>query len=109
MHAPRRFLALTMSVFACISAASASVRAGSAHLFRQSQPGDFIGQGQDWDITYSSNTVSAQIRKSLSDGSPGELLFVLDNGTSTPPTNNTFALLFFGTDQLGIPIQPGTY
>jgi hypothetical protein len=25
------------------------------------------------------------------------------------PSPNTFALLFFGTDQLGIPIQPGIY
>src|SRR5207253_1472673 len=25
------------------------------------------------------------------------------------PNTNTFALLFFGTDQLGIPIQPGIY
>jgi hypothetical protein len=98
-----------MSVFACISVASPSVRAGSAHLVLHSQPGDFIGQGQDWDVTYSSSEASAQIRRSLADGSPAELLFVLDNGTSTPPTSNTFALLFFGTDQLGIPIQPGTY
>jgi hypothetical protein len=84
-------------------------RAGSAHLVLHSQPGDFIGQGQDWDVTYTSSEASAQIRKSLPSGSPAELLFVLDNGTSIPPTSNTFALLFFGTDQLGIPIQPGVY
>ena len=50
--------------------------------------------------------ISAQIRRTLLDGSPAELLFVLDR-PSTPA--NEFALLFFGTDRLGIPIQPGVY
>ncbi len=30
-------------------------------------------------------------------------------GTVTSGPDNTFALLFFGTDALGIPIQPGFY
>jgi hypothetical protein len=83
-------------------------RADFVHLTLHSQAGDFIGQGKDFDITYTSpgDTISVQIRRSLSDGSPAELLFVLDK-PSTPA--NEFALLFFGTDKLGIPIQPGTY
>ena len=48
----------------------------------------------------------AQIRRQLADSSPAELLFDLDDSS---PAVNEFALLFFGTDQLGIPIQPGTY
>lgn len=81
-----------------------AARADFAELTLQSQPGDFIGQGGTYDIVYPSNEISAQIRRSLPSG-PAELLFVL--GHSSP--DNTFALLFFGTDQLGIPIQPGVY
>ncbi len=78
-----------------------------ARLTLHSEPGDFIGQGGEFDLLYNvpSDNVSAQIRRSLPDGSPGELLFVLDS----PAPGNQSALLFFGTDQLGIPIQPGEY
>jgi hypothetical protein len=79
-------------------------RADFAELTLQSQPGDFIGQGGTYDIIYPANEISAQIRRTLPAG-PAELLFVL--GDSSPP--NTFALAFFGTDMLGIPIQPGVY
>lgn len=81
-------------------------RADFARLTLRSQPGDFIGQGGTFDITYPSAEISAQIRRSLADGSPAELLFVVGHVTPAP---NTFALLFFGTDALNIPIQPGTY
>ncbi|MFO0951745.1 MAG: PEP-CTERM sorting domain-containing protein [Isosphaeraceae bacterium] len=80
-----------------------------AHLVLNSQPGDFIGQGKSFDITYTApgtQTVSAQIRRTVAGGAPGELLFVLDQNVQG---TNTFALLFFGTDQLGIPMQPGVY
>jgi hypothetical protein len=86
-----------------------AARADVAHLVLNSQAGDFIGQGKVFDITYTTpgtNTISAQIRRTLADGSPAELLFVVDQNN---PNANTFGLLFFGTDQLGIPIQPGTY
>jgi hypothetical protein len=81
-----------------------------AHLDLESQPGDFIGQGQNWDITYTpenSDFFSAQINQTLPDGSPTYVTFVL--GTVTSGTDNTFAILQFGTNQLGIPLQPGTY
>jgi hypothetical protein len=80
-----------------------------ARLTLQSEPGDYIGQGGIFDITYTpqnSYYFSPQIRRTLG-GSPAELLFVL--GSVTSGVDNTFALLFFGTDQLGIPIQPGFY
>lgn len=78
-----------------------------ARLTLDSEPGDLIGQGGMFDIFYElpGDTVSPQIRGSLPDGSPAKLLFVLDS----PEPGNQFALAFFGTDQLGIPIQPGTY
>jgi hypothetical protein len=83
-------------------------RADFAHLTLHSEAGDFIGQGKDFNVTYTTpaDTVSAQIRRSLPDGSPAELLFVLDKFPAVP---DEFSTLFFGTDQLGIPIQPGTY
>jgi hypothetical protein len=62
-----------------------------------------------FDITYTpenSYYFSAQIRRTIG-SDPAELLFVM--GTVTSGQDNTFALLFFGTDQLGIPIQPGIY
>jgi hypothetical protein len=46
---------------------------------------------------------SAQVRRTLPAG-PAELLFVLGHVVPSP---NTFALAFFGTDMLGIPIQNG--
>jgi hypothetical protein len=64
----------------------------------------------NWDITYTSpdpSLISPQIRRRLPGGSPAELLWVLSGGTGNG--SNTFALVFFGTDALGIPIQPGTY
>ena len=97
------------TIAACLATAPIGAAAQlSAHLTLQSQPGDFIGQGQTVDLQYTTPgamTVTAQIRRTLAGGEPGELLFVVDQNGPT----NTFGLLFFGTDQLGIPIQPGTY
>ncbi len=95
------------TLFSFIIAASA--RAQFAHLVLQSDSGDFVGQGQNWDVWYTPKAgdfFSAQIRKSLPSGQPGELLFILGSSLDQP---NDFSTLSFGTDQLGIPIQPGTY
>lgn len=86
-----------------------AARADFARLTLDSEPRDYIGLGNRFDITYDTNrgdTISAQIRRRLSDTSPAELLWVL-NRLSTP--ENEFALVFFGTDALGIPIEPGVY
>src|SRR5437899_3270424 len=96
---------LGFAVILCVSLAGRANAQQFAHLTLQSQRGDFIGQGGNFDLTYSTpgpETISAQIRRTLGNGSPAELLFVLDQNN---PNTNTFALLFFGTDQLGIPIQ----
>lgn len=80
-----------------------------AHLTLQSEPGDYIGQGGSYDIRYRSpgpSSFSAQILKYLPDGRPAQVHFGFWNDDDL---SNTFALLYFGTDQLGIPIQPGTY
>jgi hypothetical protein len=101
----RRILVRSLLLAGLLLGATRGARADFAHLTLQSQPGDFIGQGGTFDITYPSNEINAQIRRSLP-GGPAELLFVLGHVTPSP---NTFALLFFGTDALNIPIQPGTY
>ncbi len=82
-----------------------------AHLTLQSEPGDFIGQGGTFDITYTpenSQSFFATIPFTIGpDDDPAGVRFVL--GTVTGGPDNTFALLTFGTDQLGIPIQPDFY
>jgi hypothetical protein len=95
------FLLLTVA-----STASAGYNATAEFSFT-SQTGDYIGQGQTADVKYDTlagATVSAQIRRTIAAG-PAELLFVINQNTAA----NTFGTLFFGTDQLGIAIQPGTY
>jgi hypothetical protein len=85
----------------------------TAHLILDAQPGDFVGPGSGhFDITYTplnSDFFSAQIQRTIGSApaQPAEALFLMGTVTSGP--DNTFALLFFGTDQLGIPIQPGFY
>src|SRR5262249_29474029 len=83
-----------------------AARADFARLTLQSQPGDFIGQGGTFDLTYPAAEISAQIRRTVAGGQPGELLFGVGH---VHPSPNTFSTLFFGTDQLGIPFQAGTY
>jgi hypothetical protein len=102
-----RTLQFRLAVVAlAVSWLTPTAQAQVATLSLQSQPGDFIGQGQTLTINYPPNEISAQIRRTIAGGAPAELLFVLGHVTPSP---NTFALLFFGTDQLGIPIQPGIY
>lgn len=108
LHRSLLTLALLGSPFIAIGTACA---VPIAQLSLQSQPGDYIGGGLSFDITYTpadSDFFFPEIRRTIGpDNAPAELLFVL--GTVTGGLDNTFALLFFGTDQLGIPIQPGVY
>jgi len=79
-----------------------------AHLSLHSQPGDFIGQGGDFDLTYTpqnSSFFSARTVQTIGPD-PAFLLFTLGNIITGA---NTFANLDFSTFQLGIPIQPGFY
>lgn len=107
MNRPRLCLVLGLLALSAVHTSQAQF----AHLTLQSQPGDFIGQGGTFDIFYTpapGQFFSAQVRRTIgSPPAPAELLFVM--GSSSGPMGNTFALLFFGTDQLGIAIQPGFY
>jgi len=73
-----------------------------ATLTMQSQPGDYIGQGQSYNLTYTGSDIVVQVIQTVA-GSPAEIDFILW------PTTNPFALLYFGTNQLGTPLQVGSY
>src|SRR5438552_13283937 len=97
------WVAIVVLIFACARHTAAQ----SAHLMLHSEPGDYIGLGGDYDTTFTpanSYYFSPQVRRSLPSGERAELLFVLGAGQTTP-----FALLFFGTGRLGIPMQTGFY
>lgn len=100
----RRVLLAAALTFALALSSHAAI----VHLTLQSQTGDFIGQGKNWDITYNSlngATASASIQATTA-GAPSRLDFVLNNGDLI---GNSFSTLTFGTDKLGIAIQPGLY
>jgi len=89
--------------------ATLTARAEFVHLTLQSQPGDFIGQGGNYDLTYTPGDLFFFVSLSNPMGPnmlPSEIHFTLGDPTATP---NTFSTLAFGTNQLGIPLQPGFY
>ena len=108
MKIRRLFLCLLL-IIAALGAIS-SARAQVVHLTLQSQPGDFIGQGGNYDLTYTpANSPFFFISVGSFIGSPAmpsEVHFTLGDPTAD---FNTFATLDFGTNQLGIPLQPGFY
>jgi hypothetical protein len=85
-------------------------RADIVHLTLQSQPGDFIGQGMNFDLTYpqpGDQFFFVTLNSTLSSGQPTNVSFIL--GKVTGGSDNTFAILDFGTNQLGVPLTPGTF
>ncbi len=108
---PRRgFLVSALSVLVCVSWPSPSISGEVAELILNSQPGSFIGGGQDWDITYTPETsqiFSAEITQTLPNGQPDYITFSME--LSTPGSGNTYTTLDFSTVQLGTPLQAGTY
>ena len=86
-----------------------TARASFAHLSLDSEPGDYIGQGNRFDITYNTShgdIICANIFSRLSDGSPAQLHWIL-YGSSI--LENKYASVSFGTDALGIPIMNRVY
>jgi hypothetical protein len=80
------------------------------HLVLDSQPGDFIGQGKQFDLTYpqpGDQFFSVFLNSTLPSGAPTNVSFIL--GKVTGGSDNTFAILDFGTNQLGAPLTPGTF
>src|SRR5262245_5125240 len=97
---------LFLSVVAVIALGVHGAHAHTAHLVMQSQPGDYIGGGKNYDLTYTSanSLIFAQVRRTLPSGEPAEIDFILTGIGAMPST-----LLLIGTDQLGIPMQLGSY
>jgi hypothetical protein len=83
-----------------------------AELSLQSQPGDFIGQGQTKDIIYTPVNSDFFISQILTGrnvaGQPAFLSFVLGTVTGSDATN-TFTTLDFATDMIPLPFQTGAY
>lgn len=103
------FAALLLALIAGGSP-SATADMTYAELSIQSQAGDFIGQGQTKDITYTqTNSQFFGVGLSVSaTNQPDYLSFVLGTVTGSNSTN-TFTTLDFSTAQLGIAFQAGTY
>ena len=104
-----QFVPLVLLTGLIVPFTATAARAAFVRLTLDSEPGDYIGLGKKFDITYDTNrgdSISAQIRSRLSDGSPAELNWNLDR-LSTP--ENELAYVDFGTNALGIPIGPGVY
>ncbi len=93
-----------------VLAASPAARGQWARLVLDSQPGDPIGGGGQFDIIYDGSIVPAAtfspfVDRNLPTGEPTLISWGLDQNNGA----NTDAALAFGTDRLGIPMQPGTY
>src|SRR5262249_33957183 len=90
--------------------AGQAARADVVHLTLQSQPGDFIGQGKNFDLTYPApgdQFFFVTLSSTLASGAPTNVSFIL--GKVTGGSANTFPTLFFGTNELGVPLTPGTF
>ena len=81
----------------------------TARLTLQSTPGDFVGQGGNFDITYTPNNSNqfSSFIFGLNPIQPTDLLFAF--GTVTGGSDNTFATLWFSTKNLGLPMQTGVF
>jgi hypothetical protein len=106
----RRCQVAVIAVLALILSPSAA-QAEFVHLTLQSQPGDFIGGGGNFDLTYmpgGPGFFSVGIGPQFAGGTvPMNISFFL--GVVTGDSTNTFTTLDFSTAHLGSAIQPGTY
>jgi len=105
---PRLVLAMTLA--ALFAASPRLARAEFVTVSYESQPGDFVGQGQTFNFTYtpgSTDNFSVNTSQYIG-GMPSYVSFVLGTVTGSNATN-TFTTLDFSTAKLGIPLQAGTY
>ena len=104
-----QFVLLVLLTGLIVPFTATAARAAFARLTLDSEPRNYIGQGNRFDITYDTkrgDTIFAQISRRLSDRSPAELSWVLDSFSTA---ENDLAFVHFGTDALGIPIRRGVY
>lgn len=100
-------LAIVTSLVVCLSVCTAAQADPIAHLVLPSEPGDYVGGGLNWDVSYTpagSLLFSAHVQRQLPSSAPTflQFTFITFGGSDN-------ARLSFATDQLGIPIQPGFY
>jgi len=88
-------------------AASVASGASIARLTLSGPPGEPITNGRSYDLVFQQpdDNVTGLVRSSLAGGEPALLQFHLSSGA----TPGLFADLFFGTDTLNLPMQPGFY
>jgi hypothetical protein len=102
----RLCFATPLAVVGCFLLFSSVVRGQTAHLVLQGDPGEIISQGQIYDVTYTpangGGFFFANVTM-LTNGLPSFVDFIF--GVSSPPHTS----LDFATNQLGIPLVPGTY
>ena len=95
-------------------AASVSASAQVAHLVMQSQPGDYIGQGLNYNVFYTpadtkDGVFSAAASASVVGGQPDAVMFRFVHSFLVPFSEYDYASLDFSTKELGSPLMPGTY
>lgn len=101
-----RFVSRCAAALGVIGVAATLAHAHTARLVLDSEPGDFIGQGQMWDVLFDVEigaTLSVQVFEN-DDGEPETVQFVMD---ANEP-DDTFTLLAFSTRDIG-PLMPGEY
>lgn len=97
---------LSSLVFVMVGTASALP---IAHLHLESDPGDFVGDGQTFDKVYDTSqgdsaTSGVWVPRSPEDRSGIQVY--LDDGL---PGVDHFAVISLGTSKLGVPLAPGVY
>ena len=108
-------LTRTLCHAACVAGlvliTSVGASAQYVHLTLQSQPGDFIGQGQNYDILYTPTPgdyffVGASNNSSVFPNAPDTVAITVSQFEKDP---DNLLLLSFSTRELGTPLVPGTY
>lgn len=106
-----RALCHAAGVAGLVLVTSVGATAQYVHLTLQSQPGDFIGQGQNYDILYTPTpgnyfSIGASNNSSVSPNAPDTVGFTVSQFEKDP---DNLLLLDFSTRKLGTPLIPGTY
>ena len=105
-----QFVSLVLLTGLIVPFTATAARAGFARLTLESEPGDFIGQGNRFDLTYDTSRgdrITHRIPTRLSDNSPAQLYWDFAGSPLSP--REQYGSVSFGTDALGIPIRPGVY
>jgi hypothetical protein len=78
-------------------------------LTLNSPPGEWIGGGQNWTTTYTPTTPGFYLSQVVTEtaGAPSYVRFLL--GTSSGVPYNTFSMVDFASNKLGVALTPGLY